>query len=146
MKDQKSSFSITLANGFDRKGKKLTVTIKSGIFTGDELRVAKLLRSSSKMTIATIVRLLNDMGSHEKYEYPRKKTTPRRVYQIVRNLREMNFPVVGDHRGIRLAKSVGEIVEFTDLLKEKARADVRSVNFLSRKMLESVSEKQELFK
>lgn len=105
-------------------------------FVGDEERqVLELLQVYGKLQIGQIVGAIKNLGSHEQHEHPRKKTTTRKVYQIVRNLREAGYPIVGDSKGIWIAESIGDVETFAYHLEQKARSDIRSMLHLKRTML-----------
>ena len=61
-----------------------------------EQDVLDCLLKFKKLRIGQLVSEHNDMGSHKVYEYPRKETTVRKMYQLIRNLRELGCPIVGD--------------------------------------------------
>ena len=113
--------------------------IGSKAISAHEGEVLKLLQSQESVRIGDIVRWLNRMGSHETFEAPQKKTTVRKVYQIIRNLRELGCPIVGDHHGIWIAKSVEEVEAFAYHLEQKARSDVASMLHLKKQMLKMVN-------
>jgi len=133
-------FTFPMTNGDNFDGTPNTLYVKTNHVSGDELKVASLLcekddHAFGKVHIGMIAIALNSMGSHEIHEKPRKKTTTRKVYQIIRNLREDGFPIVGDKDGVWIADSVSEVEYFAEHLEQKARSDIKSMLHLRRKML-----------
>lgn len=130
-------YTILLQRGFGGT----TVNTKP---VGDEehqvfeiLNHAKL--AGKKMRISDLVRDVNDLGAHEEYEDPRKRTTPRKMFQIIRNMRDAGIPVVDDTKGLWIASSVNEVMQFADHLERKARSDIASMLKLKRTMLSFVN-------
>lgn len=135
MNETKKAYQCGLLRGYSTNGEPDIMYIRTNAISGDEIRVVELLVTYKKLTIGQIAFRLNDMGAHERYEHPRKKTSTRKVYQIIRNLREAGLPLVGDVKGIWVAKTVKEIEDFAEHLEQKARSDIRSMMFLRRQML-----------
>jgi len=120
---------------------KITVTIPDG----DEEAVFSFLwnyRDVQKLRISQLVHLVKEAGAHRVHEKKRRKTTTRRMYQLIRNLREGGVPIVGDKEGVWIAKNDYEVVAFADHLEHKAKADIASMMYLRNKMLEIVQVKR----
>lgn len=104
----------------------------------EEDLVIRFLEAHTKLQINQIVAGIKNLGAHEIHEEARKKTTTRKVYQLVRNLREAGYPIVGDSKGIWIAQSVREVEAFGEHLEQKARSDIKSMLHLKRTMLAMV--------
>lgn len=102
------------------------IEVRSKPITREQQRVVELLRNG-RTRIGTLVGILNDFGSHERYEEPRKKTTARHMFQIIRDLRDAGCPIVGDTKGVYVATTVSEVTNFADSISEKARSDYDSM-------------------
>ena len=85
------------------------LTIESKELGADEERVLDLLRQYGKVRIGQLVRVADGMGAHDLHETARKKTTTRKMFQIIRNLRDAGCPIVGDVKGLWIARTVWEI-------------------------------------
>lgn len=134
MKNNKAhEYTIILQRGFGG------ITVKTKPVGDEEHQVFEILNhaklAGKKMRISDLVRDVNDLGAHEEHEEPRKRTTPRKMFQIIRNMRDAGIPVVGDTKGLWIAGSVYEIVKFADHLERKARSDIASMLKLKRTML-----------
>lgn len=106
----------------------------------------KAKRDGKKMRISDLVKLLNKFGSHEEHEYPNTNTTPRKMFQIIRNMREAGVPIVGDKEGLWIASDVSEIERFAQYLEQKAKSDIASMLKLKKTMLSYIqSEATSLF-
>lgn len=138
MKTKKLPCVVKLLSGFHKNGKKKFFTVKFSQIEGNELRVFRLLEKHGNLRIGDIAKKLDDMGSHKRHESPRVKTTPRQVYQIIRNLRDMRVPIVGDKSGVHIAERVDEVKDFADFIIDKANADYASMMRLKTAMLQSV--------
>jgi len=62
----------------------------------------------------------------------------RSIYQVIRNLREAGCPIVGDSRGLWIAKTPEEIEAFAKKLEHKAKSDIKSMMSLRRIMLSMI--------
>lgn len=113
------------------------IEVRSDPITQDQRRVVELLRNG-KTRIGTLISIFNDFGSHERYEEPRKKTTPRQMFQMIRDLRDAGCPIVGDTKGIYVARTVSEVTNFAESIAEKALSDYQSMTKLKDRMLSIV--------
>ncbi len=114
------------------------LAIASTPLDDDEHEVISLIETYGKVTIAQLVAGLDDLGAHEIHEEARKKTTTRKMYQIIRNLREAGCPLVGDTKGIWIAATQGEIEDFAEYIEKKAKSDIKSMLALKRRMLRMI--------
>lgn len=101
-----------------------------------------ILGAGVKATKLQITRMIEDMGSHEKYEIERQRSSIRKVHQIIRNLRLIGLPIVSDDEGSWLARSTEEVLKFCDWLSMKAGNDIKSMLTLRRELLDSIDAKQ----
>lgn len=109
---------------------------------GSDEQKTLLALHTGKKTIAQLVATVNLAGAHEIHERPRKATTTRKMYQIIRNLREAGCPIVGDPDGIYIASSVQDVIDFAYNLEKKAKADIASMMDLRKQMLSIVKREQ----
>jgi hypothetical protein len=102
------------------------VTFESKPLTEAEKEVLNLL-ANRHLSISELADRVACLGSHELHETMRKRTTPRKMFQVIRDLRNKNCPIVGDKRGIYIADTTRQVREFADGLEQKARADYESM-------------------
>lgn len=126
-------------------GKEDRLVIESDVLNEEQNEVLLAIAEHKKLTISQLVGLVNDKGAHEKHEAPRKPTTVRKMYQIVRDLREAKCPLVGDSKGIWIAKSTNEVADFANYLEKKAYADIKSMLELRDSMLSMVSGQTQMY-
>lgn len=133
----KHEYTIILQRGFGG------ITVKTKPVGEEEHRVFEILNhaklAGKKMRIVDLVRDVNDLGTHEEHEDPRKKTSRRKMFQIIRNMRDAGIPVVGDNKGLWIAGSVYDVERFADHLERKARSDIASMLKLKRTMLSFIN-------
>ena len=116
------------------------LTVQSRNLTEEGASVLSLL-AGRKLTIGELTKFWNDFGAHPQHEVARKQTTPRKMFQIIRDLRDAGCPIVGDAKGLWVARSVQEVEAFAEHLEQKARADVASMLELRNSMLLIVQSK-----
>lgn len=103
----------------------------------EEESILNILEQTDEfITVPYLTMRFSSYGGHPAFEGLTKYTTVRKIRQIIRDLREAGVPIVGNHKGIKIARSVDEIVEFCDILESKAKADIASMMKLRRKMLD----------
>lgn len=103
-------------------------------------RVLRILDNYKQYTIADLVKLVDGAGTHDQFESPRKATSTRKMYQVIRELRDMNCPIVGDSKGIYLAKTVQQVRDFSAHLEQKAKSDIKSMMILRKKMMHMIND------
>lgn len=96
-----------------------------------------------KFTIHQLCLIVNNAGSHPLFEKTQKKTTPRKMFQVIRDLRMKGVPIVGDVEGLWIARSENELREFCDRIEQKAKSDIASMMTLRKTMMENLNDKKQ---
>jgi translation initiation factor 2 beta subunit (eIF-2beta)/eIF-5 len=131
---------------FDGKDPKIVVSDDIDPRSDEGEVLALLLKAQmeswGKVNKTAIMRTLSKLGSHERFEHHKPETTRRKAHQIIRNLRDMNVPVISDTKGSWLAVCVSDVEDFCNYLEVKAKSDIESMLTLKKKMLRMVESKQ----
>lgn len=85
------------------------------------------------------------LGAHETYERVKQATTLRKVQKILRELRDLNVPLVGSIYGCWVASSTEEVADFTRQLREKIKHDTKSEWSIVKRMESNFCTKQPAF-
>lgn len=104
-----------------------SLPIEEGTIEFEALRIIALGKT-------TITKLANELSIGLG-----QKVSNRFTHQIVRNLRDLNCPIIGDSSGIWIANSCDDIVEFANRLEHKAKSDIASMMTLRKGMLAMAS-------
>lgn len=114
-----------------------SVEVESG---SDQINVLGMLTGGRRHTIAELCEAVNDLGAHEEHEIPRKRTTARKMFQVIRDLREAGVPIIGTNEGLRMAKNLQEIRDFADKIAGKSIKDLKSMEVLHDAMIKILPE------
>ena len=124
----KHTFSV-----YSKDGATYTVETDEIDALSDEGRVFSVLldrynNNEGPIQKHALCQIVNDRGAHERHESPRKRTSMRKMQQLLRNLRGMSVPILSHVKhGIWISRSAEEIWEYADWLDRKAKADIKSM-------------------
>ena len=120
---------------------KINIEVPSG--TEEQVVLDVLVRNSGKtLMMDQIIAAAPGFGNHPEFEAHERRTTTRKMRQILRNLRDMGVPIVATVRGNKIAESTFEIMEFCEWLERKAKSDIASMLSVRKKFLRIAESRQ----